>query len=246
MFHLWPALSQAAPLPASECTAVFMLLSGDEAQVEAMNGSSGFAVANNIMVTGGTLYPLKVILNDLELTPSDIASLKGKTVLSLAEGYSELLPYLLEQDVNGLGLDIWYHQTNFPQNESGAQMREFNNRYGEYLIQGDARKIPVQSESMDRVVSHSLVNNFEDSSDGRMVLEDAIRTVKVGGEVRIFGFKEDDAGKITQELQQKYSGQLAVRTDLRRSTWTFGGRSINHEGLLVIVRKLSSTLGISH
>ena len=225
----------------NSCAAVMRWRSDEEARIEPLADAKQFVVANNVMVTGGELYPLKVILNGLDLSDKDLVRLKGQTVLSLAEGYSDFLPHLLYMGADVYGLDIWYHQKSFPLNETGNEMRRYMQRFGDRLIQGSAFDIPVYPDSMDLVVSHQLVNNFTFLKERLEVLKEAIRVCKVGGQVRIFGMGSGSVKEVEKYLKENYGRSIKAKFKRRISNWTSSsGRILKLDGPLWIIDKKSS------
>lgn len=153
---------------------------------------------NEVFVTGGTFYPLNLILHNLSLEgESSPGHFAGKTVISLGEGFSGLVPHFLQHGALVRGLDLWYESANeIPDNKYGMLMKRYIQDYGDHLIAADARQTPLKSESVDLVVSHMLVNNLEDYRDKLEVIQEAIRVLKVGGEARIFGFNPDHRNRL--------------------------------------------------
>ena len=148
---------------------------------------NGEITVDNVVVTGNTAIS---ILRSLSLGPEDLArwAEQKSLVISVAEGTSELLPKLLEKGVNAYGLDLWYDPNlEFPDSIIGEEMRSYLAKYQNHLIRADARQLPYFDNTVDVVLSHKLVNNQEISEALRFVAE-ALRVVKIGGEVRIYGF----------------------------------------------------------
>ena len=162
------------------CQHILLQPSAETLKIEAVS-------ANGVAVTGELWYPYSMVIQDLGLDVRTLLRLKGATVLSVGEGISELLPRLLEKGFKVKGLDIWYHTNNYPTNYVGRLMSKYVKKYGDNLVQGDAHQIPLPDESFDLVVSHKLVNNFSDLRDQFMMVDEAIRVCKKGGEVRFFG-----------------------------------------------------------
>jgi hypothetical protein len=118
--------------------------------------------ANGIMVTGSSFYPLEVVVNDLGLRAWHLAELKNKKVWSIGEGFSDLLPMLLDHGADAKGLDIWYVVKDFPESHPEAElMKTYIAKYKDFLIVGDARHIPLPDRTLDMVLSHQLVRNFD-------------------------------------------------------------------------------------
>lgn len=144
--------------------------------------------ANGVKVTGESIYPLQTVLNNLNLTSSEIEQLKPKEVLLVAEGFSGLLPYFLKHGCLGVqAVDLWYHQTDIPHEGDGLRMREYIATHGRYLIQGDVFNLPFANDSKDAVLSHLLVHHFPEAYYEEMTLE-MLRVLRPGGVARIYGY----------------------------------------------------------
>lgn len=128
------------------------------------------------------------IQKNLDLTTEILQNLKRKKlkVLSLGEGFSQLLPTLLSNGIAAQGLDIWYHSKNIPQNKTlvTKEMQNYQDGHAPKLIRGSALDIPMKSESIDFVVSHNLTYYLHIAEQLR-VLTETIRVLSVGGEARI-------------------------------------------------------------
>ena len=145
---------------------------------------------NRIKVNGVPVetYPIAVQFKNLGISQGEIEGLKEKSGLLLGEGDGELLPFLLAQGVNNVkAVDVWYHQQSFPDNERGNQLRNFYERYRNFLLDADARNLPVPDDSQDFIYCHRLMNNLDNLSPDTSyaVWEEAIRVLKPGGFARI-------------------------------------------------------------
>ncbi len=197
-----------------------------------------FVLVNGIPVTGQFMHPLKVVMGNLGITELDVQkTYRNKKVLTIGEGVSELLPFFLAQGVAARGLDVWYHNDGFDDNYSGKIMRKYVRKYGAHLIQGDAKKIPLRSGSIDKVFSHLLVNNVEHDEQVAIV-EEVIRILKVGGEARLFGFG-DDGAELIQDYISAEAGEK-VRFTTKRITFEIDFRGHKREKTLslLIIKKL--------
>ncbi len=162
---------------------------------------SDFGVeADHIFVTGEADYPLLEVLKALELTPQTIERLKkSRQVVSIAEGLSGLLPYLLDHQVKTIGVDLWYRESRYPDTPHGRRLKAYNDKYGQHLRRGDARHLEFADESIDVVLSHKFVNNLH-IADTLRVFSEMVRILSIGGEARI-----SDVYKKTFYLIEKFS-----------------------------------------
>lgn len=175
--------------------------------IEVLQGD--FVSVNGVAVTGDFIYSLDFVLNNLDLNEANLASqFRGKSVLSLAEGMSGLLPFLLKVGVKAQGLDLWYGDLVFPDNFSGHGMREYIRKYGDHLIAGDARDIPLPDASTDLVLSHMLVNNVDIVAQ-KLIVKEVVRILSKDGEARILGFGRQTALDIGEFLKTNIS-QCAI------------------------------------
>lgn len=197
-----------------------------------------FVKANGIAVTGDSVYPIDMVTHNLGLNQIILNRFKGEAVLSLAEGASGLLPFLLDQGFQAKGLDLWYGLDELPSNYSGQLMRDYVQQYGDHLVQSDARSIPWDDETAGLVVSHMLVNNV-DTDVQKDVIKEAIRVVKQGGQVRLFGFDQDDVSEVTDYLSSDYQRIVSFSFETKKWDLLFRGRRVPHKALLLIIDKLN-------
>jgi ubiquinone/menaquinone biosynthesis C-methylase UbiE len=127
---------------------------------------------------------------------------KNKKVWSIGEGFSDLLPMLLDHGADANGLDIWYSAKDFPESHPEAElMKAYIAKYKGYLIVGDARHVPLPDRTLDMVLSHQLVRNFDSLDTEIELVEEMIRVTKVDGEVRVFGFEYDDLPQVFERIR---------------------------------------------
>lgn len=170
-----------------------------------------FIQANGVAITGDFIYALDMVLNNLDLNKSKIPEqFGGVETLTLGEGVSKLLPFLIESKAKAKALDLWYHTNNFPNNFSGEIMRKYIADYGPYLLQGDAQKIPLPENSVSKVLSHMLVNNV--SSDMQVnIVADVIRVLRAKGEARIYGFDSSEIKLMQKFLDRNYKDLVTYK-----------------------------------
>src|SRR4051794_36194492 len=69
----------------------FERLNPTDVKFQELHGT--YVKVNGVAITGDFLYPLDFVLKNLDLKPEEVAQLlRGKKVLSLAEGLSNFLP----------------------------------------------------------------------------------------------------------------------------------------------------------
>jgi len=204
----------------------------------------GMAVTvNEVLVTGEYIYPLKVVLKNLKITNESLLTLKSKKIVSVAEGVSGLLPYLLSQGLDAKGLDIWYHTEGIPHNEVGQLMSDYVSQYGAHLIKGDATEMPLSSNSHDLVLSHQFVNNVESNVVNKF-LGECVRVLKVGGEARVYGFTKDDevdrVKEATDFLNAKYKGKVSFSFVQTPIAWKIGNHVFEMDEYLLQMTKVEN------
>lgn len=157
--------------------------------------SGSYLWVNDILITGEeVLYKTVDIVDSLMIEPYHLIKWRanGAKTLSLGEGFSGLVPFLLSQGVEVKGLDLWYHALeDLPaQNNTVRLMREYTRNYGKHLIQGSASEIPLEDNSVDVILSHQLLNNL-DQRTSREVINEAIRVIRPNeGEIRLVGLNQ--------------------------------------------------------
>lgn len=195
---------------------------------------------NQVMVTGEKHYPLQTVLDNLDMgSASGLKSKIGaKTVLSVAEGFSGLLPAMKNKGLDAWGLDLWYESTNIPDNEGGLKMKEFIAENSERLIGGNALDMPVLPGSVDLLLNHMLVNNIP-LLQSQVFLDEAVRVLAVNGEARIYGFEDEDLPEILRYLERNYGAQLQVSTRSVSTSYIYAGKPKTMSGQLLIFRRVS-------
>ena len=153
-------------------------------------------------------YTYEETLSSLALDAKTIQSYKGKTVLSLGEGYGELLPNLKKQGVNIYGVDTWYNARLFDkdlveQSKSYDDFTSYITKNKGSLIAGNAKDLPIANNTVDIILSNKLLNNVYRSEGA--IIDEALRVLKPGGEARFSGVlpKTDrDSYKLFEKLDK--------------------------------------------
>ena len=113
-------------------------------------------------------------------------------LLDVCTGTGDLLPLFVKRGFSVLGVDFTYAML-----RAGVR----SNRHFSPVVQGDALKLPVQTESMDAITVAFGVRNLERLGDG---LKDFHRVLKQGGTLGILEFGQPD-GVIFGPLYRFYS-----------------------------------------
>lgn len=152
--------------------------------------TSQYVAVDQVTVTG---TKFQTIQNNLALNPRLLNEMAkpGRSVLTVGEGISELLPTLIEIQIPTQALDIWYHSkipyietAPYTQHQGLKAMAEFQKKYSPYLIRGSALDMPLENETKDFILSHLLANNLHIGEQLRFFSE-TVRVLKVGGQARI-------------------------------------------------------------
>ncbi|MDD0853365.1 class I SAM-dependent methyltransferase [Halobacteriovorax sp. GB3] len=175
--------------------------------------SGSYLWVNDILVTGEeVLYKTEDIIDSLMIEPYHLIKWRanGTRTLSLGEGFSGLVPFLLSQGIEVKGLDLWYHaMDDLPANNNTVRlMREYTRNYGKHLIQGSATDIPIEDNSIDIIMAHQLLNNLDERTS-REVINEAIRVIRpIEGHIRLVGLKQHSIDYL-QRLQTQ--GRIDVK-----------------------------------
>lgn len=165
---------------------------------------------NNVTVTGAHVYPVDFIRTNLTLTDEVIDEVKAKnlSVLLVAEGYSELLPFLLKAGVKNIkALDPLYGVQLSPRSSQFLGQMTFIMENRPYLIAGDARAITEEVGHPDLYISHLLVNNII-NRDILRIVDEAIRVTNKGGRILIYGFDNEASDMNPSGDQEMLEGSI--------------------------------------
>ena len=236
----------AAPSHAGICQWILERLVGPSA-VDAGPGTpvrielapDGYNVlVNGYLVTGPWDYPSTLVRHNLGLpTTDDRGPLRGR-VLSVGEGYGDLLPWMLQRGLDARAIDTWYHSERYPRSYPARQMRQYSQAHGDRLVRGDGTRMPIADASVEHVLSHKMVNGMDEASV-RAFLRETVRVLVPGGEGRVFGFSAARAEGMTEYLRETFADAVTVRCERRDSRWfhPYRGFIEQSEWLLVVQRK---------
>lgn len=174
---------------------------------EAINADSlrpGFAFGG-VVVSG---HRMDYIGPNLQLDDARVQQLRDQSVLLVGEGYSDLLPHLLDRGVRNVrAIDPVYElaenrfrslgQTLIPERE----FWDYLDTYGPYLSPMSQGRWPIEAGSQDVVFSHLVISNLDGYARAKH-LHEALRVLKPGGEAYIFGFSTK-AVKLIEALKRQ-------------------------------------------
>jgi ubiquinone/menaquinone biosynthesis C-methylase UbiE len=108
----------------------------------------------------------------------DFDWLRGGRVLSLGEGFSGLVPYLLKQGIDATGLDIAYTEREM---QNDQELRNYYHLCSEHLVFGDATDLRRwEDKSLRLVLSHRLMH-FLTFEQKRLVVRESFRVLESDG-----------------------------------------------------------------
>jgi gamma-glutamyl-gamma-aminobutyrate hydrolase PuuD/ubiquinone/menaquinone biosynthesis C-methylase UbiE len=202
-----------------------------------------FVYANGIPITGNETYPLEFVLSNLKIDKTDLSQYKDKNVLTVAEGFSDFLPYFIQngsqQNTEIKALDTWYGQKEYPQNDIGKKMAEFSQKYKAHLIAGSAFDMPIEPNSQDFVFSHQFVNHILEKQKVNTFLDQTYAILKPKGEARIFGFQNlSDLKEHEKALIKKHGRQIRVSHELLKTPIKTKNLEYTLSGYLLTVEKI--------
>jgi len=211
-----------------------------------------------------TKLPYNYSLDQIEksLDIKDLTAYKGKTVISLGEGDGKLTAALTKEGSEAYGIDTWYDARSFNKADipvnitntdevtkaANSMLTSINENQGR-LVAGDARYLPLADKSVDVVLSNKLINNMSYASDMNTVVEESLRVLKPGGEIRMSGYTPStgfgigSAGndykfldKLLNNLQSK--GKITFKS-LKTGKYPTGGRFVGvADDYVLIITKI--------
>jgi hypothetical protein len=181
--HLLPVtllffISSAIAQP-SIGSCVYLLQSQDEVKF----ASQGLEV-NRVPAI---IYDLNFSLSNLKLSREDLRQMDGN-ILLLGEGFSPILPTLVEMGKNVKAVDIVYGLSEIPDELWYAhEYREYLDRYRTHLIATRAQDLAVPDHSQNFILSHMLLSGLSSSRDLFEILKKSVRALAPSG-IAIFAW----------------------------------------------------------
>jgi len=185
----------------------------------------GIKTPSGEYVTG---YDLGTVLQGLGI--QHLRDYRGKTVLTVGEGYSGLLGGLLDEGAMATALDKEYFTPNLPPGPETTKLRSFEIGFSEHLVRADATNFAVATDSplhgkkYDSILGHLLVNNIDDHADATSVIRNCVMALRDdGGVLKLSGFTKSD-------LENYFIPQVipALEKELHSSLWV---RYVQTEGV---------------
>lgn len=192
---------------------------------------NGLVYANHAPITGSRHYPSEFINQGLGIDDAYLRQLPpDANILSLGEGMSGLIPDLRGRFRNARGLDIWYGNTDLPD-----ELASHVSRNRDILITGSATHLPLPNRSQDLVVSHMLLSNLK-GTDVDRAIEESVRVLKPGGEAR-HAYCCIDTYSALLALRAKYGTELIIKVEHYRGTLRYQGDKKELDGTRLIIRR---------
>ncbi len=145
--------------------------------------------------------PVKETVNvDSQFSQSPIAGLK---VLSIGEGFSGLVPFLLKKGAAAQGVDLVYGGAIDDGVAGKEYMLAYQKKYSENLFFGDAQDLPddFDSASYDLVLMHCVLESIPNEAKA---IKEAFRLLKPKGELRF-----NLVGTFSQERKEAFEKGIA-------------------------------------
>lgn len=218
---------------ASNCA---LEIKGDKETLDSDYPPESFLSSNQIVVTGGAFHTLEDILQNLHLDRR-LEGFRGKSVLSVGEGYSDLLPFLLSKGISASAADSAYPQRNqsLGQYETGLptlpartqvqnrpapilenisrrqkeELLQFVKKYRDRLIHASTPRLPLADASFDIVLSHRLLNNVVEIEEVLNFLREWIRVARF--QVRAEGIDPVMMTEVSRVLHMEYGEQIDIQ-----------------------------------
>ena len=136
----------------------------------------------------------------------------------MGQGYGPELGYLAQHGYHVRAVDLWYHRQDIPAGV-GDPLIEFNRRWGKHLVPGSVFKLPFESGSIDLILANRLLNNLS-SWKNTLALDEMVRVLKPGGQIRV------DVIKTYDSMDMFMSIQMEAR--ILKSTWADRGIDVEY------------------
>lgn len=177
---------------------------------QVMSIDDAHASIDGILITGGNETNLESILKHLRISNFDLRQWREMHyfVVSVGEGFSNLIPHFKNSNIRTLGLDIWYdYKMDFPQTKIGQRMSDYLRKNYLNLRKSNATHLRLSDESTDILVSHLLINNMH-IADTLDFISEVIRVLRPGGEARLYGTSKKKIQAIREFIKENFSNEF--------------------------------------
>lgn len=192
------------------------------------DGLYTIVTVRGVPLSGEGWYPVEDVRARLNLS-SDYREFEGATVLSVGEGFGNLLPDAARRGVDIYGVDPAYPRDgqavadwerglpatrDHPAEVDLTDLRTMVQEFGARLRHGAGEALPFADKSFDIVVSHRVLNNPETAELRYRFVTEAVRVAR--RQVRIDALSEMDGHEIGTKIQQEFPKVLSWRQDIVR------------------------------
>ncbi len=188
----------------------------------------------NVTTSRHPEYVVDAFYNLRSLYGNNLERLKGKSVLDVGSGGTEMARYLDEEFgiANTKQLDWWYDGSSESLSNLAAftiakeSIPDFLRVNQKYLVAGTAQKSDLPSESFDLITSSHLFRHFNQDHFNTAV-DELYRLLKPGGRIIITPISDDvKARKIFETLQRR---NIAIQKTQSFSEYKIDGPQISFE-----------------
>lgn len=204
------------------------------------NDRPKFPQVDGVMISGEEHYPTETVFQNLGLDSRSPELMNVGVVLIVGEGRSGLGSRLSQLGYNVLETDVWYGADADQLVKLGAvKEAEFIRTHRAHLKAADVTALPFQTESVETILSHQVLNNLDEKKQD-LGLQEMVRVLKPGGEIRIACLDQD--GTAFQKLLHRFSLIPNLRFERRQieSSWNYQGRKLHAASTLLTVHKDSA------
>lgn len=201
------------------------VLPTDFFSVEEANGVIRFSLDGGRNSSRARVYPLDYVLRNLGLTEAYIRNFTGRVLLA-GEGYGKLLPEFLQSPRAVVtAVDPIYALNPIPPGFMGEGLRDYVQRFAQYLNPASADRLPFETRSVDLYIAHFLVNNFGNTTVMNVpgvgqqeffeflpivtnMVTESIRVLRPGGRAIFAGFVlSEDFENLMEDVEERYAGR---------------------------------------
>ena len=185
-------------------------------------------------------YPLETILRALNLKTDE--EFNGAAVTSVGEGFSPLAKFLTDHGADLTVVDPAYviRNMDYSSARDANTISEFFEIAARFVA-NSANFTGLDANSQDLVVSHAVVGPMIGSYWGILsaigLLDECVKIVRVGGEIRVAGFAGAHIDIISAYLNKAFPGIQFTWSSYSREWTTPMGHNMQNSGRLLTITK---------
>lgn len=167
-------------------------------------------------------YPLNFILKNLDIKPTLSFESSGN-ILLIGEGFSPLLPHILQSNDSTIAVDLWYAEEQFAgNNPMGQNMREYIGKHRAHLVPGSALQLPVVDQSQNLVLMNMLLHNLNSFEEQVTAINEVTRVLAKGGRAILayHGLGVSNSA-LKQALEAEWGDIISVHVEVLASELDF-------------------------